>query len=162
MGMIAYNSKNPKKRLLMIISFYIINLVFIGSLVIFEIQNIFFLLITMIYTIILTMIENVLNKKINKEDEYIVKMNNINLIGLLDTGNTCYYLRKPVVFIKEEHFSEEFIYIGNLEIEVINSSQKVKIYRGPKILINDRQYEVYYSFTHIDQYDIILNNSMGG
>jgi hypothetical protein len=116
----------------------------------------------MIYTIVLTMIEKVLNKKIKKEIEYIVKMDNINLIGLLDTGNTCYYLDKPVVFIKEEYLSKEFIYIGDLEIEVINSKQKVKIYRGPKILINDRQYEVYYSFANIDQYDIILNNSMEG
>ena len=40
MGLTAYNSNKAKKRFLMIISFYLINLSFIGSLVIFEIKDI--------------------------------------------------------------------------------------------------------------------------
>lgn len=161
MGMIAYNVKKPEKRLLMIICFYIINLVFIGSLVIFEIQNIFFLLITMIYVIIITIVEKVLTKKIKREKEYVVEINKQLLRGLLDTGNNCYYLNKPVVFLEKKFFSNEFVFLNCLEINVVNSKQIINVYSGPKILMNNFQYEVYYSFTSIERYDIILNNAMG-
>lgn len=162
MGMVAYKVKKPEKRLLMITCFYIINLVFIGSLVIFEIKSIFLLLVTMFYVIILTMIEKALNNKVKIEKEYVVTIKDKHLKGLFDTGNKCYYKNKPVVFLENTYFSEEFIFIDELEIDVINSKQIIKIYNGPKILVNNYQYEVYYSFTNIEEYDIILNNSIGG
>lgn len=161
MGMIVYKVNKPKKRFLMIISFYIINLVFIGSLVIFEVNSLFFLLITMFYVIIITMIEKILMKKIKKETKYLVKINNQILKGLLDTGNNCYYLNKPVVFLDNKYYNDCFYFISCLEINVINSKEIIKIYSGPRISINNSIYEVYYSFSNIEEYDIILNNMLG-
>ena len=73
MGLTAYNSNKAKKRFLMIISFYLINLSFIGSLVIFEIKNSLFLLVAFGYTILLHIIEKIL--KINYQNDCIVKIN---------------------------------------------------------------------------------------
>ena len=108
MGMIAYNYSNQLKRFQMIISFYIINLVFIGSLVIFEVHSIWLLLITMIYVIILTIVEKTLSKKI-KEDVW-VKIDNQKLKALIDTGNKCYYLNKPVIFLDERLLNNKYKY----------------------------------------------------
>ena len=159
MGMIAYNYSNQLKRFQMIISFYIINLVFIGSLVIFEVHSIWLLLITMIYVIILTIVEKTLSKKI-KEDVW-VKIDNQKLKALIDTGNKCYYLNKPVIFLDERLLNNKYKYLGELEITTISSKQIIKVYIGPKLLINNQKQDVFYSFSKIDNYDVILHNSMG-
>lgn len=160
MGMIAYKSLNPVKRFVMIISFYIINLVFIGSLFIFKIKNIFFLLIMMLFVIILTILEKTLNNKLRIET-CIVKIKNQKIKALIDTGNNCYYLNKAVVFLNNSFYNDEYKFIGKIEISTISNKNIINIYQGPKLNVNNQFIDVFYSFSEIENYDIILHNSMG-
>ena len=113
----------------------------------------------MIYVIILTIVEKTLSKKI-KEDVW-VKIDNQKLKALIDTGNKCYYLNKPVIFLDERLLNNKYKYLGELEITTISSKQIIKVYIGPKLLINNQKQDVFYSFSKIDNYDVILHNSMG-
>lgn len=161
MGMIAYNSSKPLKRFLMIISFYLINLVFIGSLVVFEVKNIFFLIVTLIYVMIITILEKIINKNLKTKYEYDVKINAVSLRGLLDTGNNCFYYGKPIVFLKQELFDKNYTYLGKKEIKTIGNRQLIEVYTGPKLTIEKIEYNVLYSFSNIEDYDVILNSIMG-
>lgn len=160
MGLVAYSSKKPKKRFLMIISFYLVNISFIGSLVIFEIQNSVFIIIAFGYIILLHIFEKIL--KINYQNDYVVKIGNKEYYSLLDTGNNCFYQNKPIVFIDGMHKSSVFRLIDNIDIVGINNLEKVDVYDGPLLEINKVTVEVVYCFRKIDGYDIILNKVMEG
>lgn len=160
MGMVAYKCLNPMKRFLMIISFYIINLIFVGSLIIFEVQNTFFLLLMMFLVIILTVMEKILNKKI-KNELYCVKIQNRKLKVLLDTGNNSYYLNKPIIFLDNRLLNNEYQIIGKIEIMTISGKQLIEVYQGPNIQINNQIKDVFYSFCKLDNYDAILHSTMG-
>ncbi len=161
MGMIAYNSSKPLKKFLMIVCFYIINLVFIGSLVVFKINNVLFLMITMLYSIILIVLEKVIDKNLKIKYEYLVIINNNYLRGLLDTGNQCFYQGLPVVFLDNKWFNQEFGYLGSKKIQTINNILQVDIYQGPKLFFKNMEWKVLYSFSDLEDYDIILNSVMG-
>lgn len=158
MALLAYNSKKPKKRFLMIISFYLINLSFIGSLVIFEIKNSIFLVIALLYIMLLHIFEKIL--KINYQDDYLVYLNNKLLNGLLDTGNNCLYNNLPIVFIHNKYKSPEFSFLDNINITTINNVNNLDIYQGPLLKINKQYIKVLYCFSEIKDYDIILNKVM--
>lgn len=157
-GLIAYSCKKPKKRFLMIISFYLLNLSFIGSLVIFEIQNSIFIIAALGYVILLHIFEKVL--RINYKNDYRVKLNNKELYGLLDTGNNCFYEDKPIVFVSNKYKNGEFILIDKINIIGINKNELVDVYVGPVLEINKTTIEVVYCFSEIQDYDIILNKIM--
>ncbi|MBQ8293489.1 MAG: sigma-E processing peptidase SpoIIGA [Bacilli bacterium] len=161
MGLSAYNTPKPMKRFLMVISFYIINLFFIGSLVIFKINNLWFLLMTMLYSIIIIVIEKVMYKKLKIKHEVLVKIMHNYLHAILDTGNHCMYKGKPVVFINHKWFDNNYQFVGFKMVKTVNQQELVKIYTGPKILFNDIEFEVLYSFSNIEDYDVILNSTMG-
>ncbi len=158
MGLTAYNSNKAKKRFLMIISFYLINLSFIGSLVIFEIKNSLFLLAAFGYTILLHIIEKIL--KINYQNDCIVKINQNTLIGLIDTGNNCFYNDIPIVFLQKKYYSDDFVYLGNIQISTINNQNILEVYQGPILMMNKKEFKVLYCFSEIQDYDIILNKIM--
>lgn len=158
MGLTAYNSNKAKKRFLMIISFYLINLSFIGSLVIFEIKNSLFLLVALIYIILLHIIEKIL--KINYQNDCIVKINQNTLIGLIDTGNNCFYNDIPIVFLQKKYYSDDFVYFGNIQISTINNQNILEVYQGPILMTNKKEFKVLYCFSEIQDYDIILNKIM--
>ncbi len=161
MGLCAYNTSKPKKRFLMIISFYIINLCFIGSLAVFKINKIWFLLVTLVYTIILIVLEKVIYKNLKIKNGYLVNINNQDLKALLDTGNNCCYKSKPVVFLDLKYLDNSYKKIGFKIIKTINHQELVEVYSGPKILFDEIEYDVVYSFSKIEDYDIILNSVMG-
>ncbi len=159
MGLITYHHPEWKKRLLMIISFYIINFVFIGNLVVFKVQNVWLLLVTLVYVIFLTMLENLLNKSNNKI--YAVKIKQKTYSAFLDNGNNCVYQGYPVIFIKEEFKNAEFSYLGEMSIQTIKGMEIIKVYSGPQLLLKNKKYQVVYCFSQQIMYEIILNNIMG-
>lgn len=161
MGLTAYNTPKPMKKFLMVISFYIINLFFIGSLVIFKINDIWFLFITMLYTIVVIILEKVIYRNLKIKYEYLIKILNNDVHAMLDTGNNCEYSGKPVVFIDYKWLDSNYQYLGVKIIKTINHQELVKIYTGPKILFNGTEYDVLYGFSEIENYDVILNSVMG-
>lgn len=161
MGLTAYNTQKPMKRFLMIISFYIINLFFVGSLVVFNISNIWFLLVAMLYTIVINTLEKVIYQNLKIKYEYLIKILNKDAYAILDTGNHCEYDGKPVVFIDYKWLDDNYQYLGLKGIKTINHQELVEIYTGPKLLFNGVEYDVLYSFSKIENYDVILNSVMG-
>lgn len=161
MGLIAYNTPKPMKKFLMVISFYIINLFFIGSLAIFKITNMWFLFVTMLYTIIVITLEKVIYRKLKIKYEYLIKILNNEVYAILDTGNHCEYRGKPVVFIDYKFLDGNYHHLGIKILKTINHQELIEIYTGPKILFEGVEYEVLYSFSEIEDYDVILNSVMG-
>ncbi len=161
MGLISYNVQKPSKRILMILSFYSMNILFIGSLVIFKIDNIWFLLGTVLYVIIMTILEKTLNRHLKIKYEYVVKINNQEYLALLDSGNSCYYRGIPIVFIRKELFSEDFQHLGSCIIKTINDTKEIDVYSGPMLTMNKNTYLVVYCFSQQNDYEIILNSIMG-
>lgn len=159
-GLIAF--KDKENKLLGISIIYMLNLSFIGSLVVFKIDNYLLLLITCILIIFIYSIEY-LYKKIIKKDhhEYNVLINNQKYVGIYDTGNRSLYQDCPIVYLNQKYFSDIFIKIGSVLIDTINGTSLIDIYQGPIIFINKREYQVFYGFSNIKE-DIILNYYMEG
>ena len=143
----------------MITSFYILNYLFIGTLVIFKIDKLIYLLIILIFIIILYIFEKL---KINKSYIIKTKISDHILTTLIDTGNKCNYNNIPVAFLKKSFYNEEFIKIGRILTKCINEEILVDIYIGPLIKVNEQDKICYYAFVDISNYDCIISEELGG
>lgn len=157
-GIIAFNHQNKKIKIIKIVLFYILNMTFIGTLVVFKIKNFILMLITMLYVIILYIIEHY--QVIFKEDYYEIKIKKKSIIAFLDTGNTTQFENIPIIFLKEKYRNNDFIYITTIKIKTICGINQIKIYNGPLITIKHQQFKVYYAFDKNLNYDGLLNNLM--
>lgn len=161
-GFIIFYKKNIKTCIVEIALYYIVNICFVGTLVIFKVNNIILLFLSMLFTIVLIIISNYKDKVIkDKSLEYNVKINNLKLVGFLDTGNQTYCDFIPVVFVNSKYYSEEFTYYKKIMVNTINKEQQVDIYKGPLLKLNKKDYVVYYSFIKSLDKDIILNQELG-
>ncbi|MBQ2892426.1 MAG: sigma-E processing peptidase SpoIIGA [Bacilli bacterium] len=157
-GVVAFKEK--KHKLLGISIIYLINLTFIGTLVVFHIQNYWLLIGGALLLIFVYLFEH-FYLIINKHNlTYNVVINNQKYIGFLDTGNKIVYKNQLVVFLNSKYYSSEYIYDGNILIDVISGKTCIDIYAGPNLFIDNIKYEVYYSFSDI-KYDVLLNSYMG-
>ena len=161
-GMIAFKKSDVKQKIIKIVIFYLLNMTFIGCLVVFEVKSILPLILTVVYVVVLYLVQNYkdLFKKEN-ENLYYIKLNKQTLKGYLDTGNLATYQNLPIVFIKKIFLSNEFILEGVTTIQSIFEEKKVPLYKGPSLEVEKKLYQVYYVFVDEIDYDIILNNSIG-
>lgn len=159
-GVVAFEKKENKLYGISIL--YLLNLGLIGTLVIFKINNLLLVIISTIFLIILYSFEFIRKKIINdKEFEYNVLINGKKYRGFLDTGNLVKYLNTPIVFMNQKYQNEDYVYIGKVEINTINSTSSIDVYQGPSIYINSKEFIVFFSFAMIKQ-DIILNYYLEG
>lgn len=156
---IAYPIKSIKDIIIKIIIYYLLNIAFIGTIVIFKVNNFMMLFISLLFVIISWIIENYKGVVINEnKNTYKIKINSVTLKAYLDTGNTVYYQGIPVVFINDKYQQIfNFIKTGILQIQGINGTSKVTIYDGAPILINGNSVIVKYAFTNIENYDVLLH-----
>lgn len=158
-GIISFSYYDIKNFIIKITTFYLLNLSFIGTLVVFNIHNVLIMLIALLFIIVLYIVESYKNK-MNKY--YKVIMNNQILTAILDTGNEAYYKNTPVVFINMKYFNDSFNEVGKLTIYNVSTIDIINIYSGPLLTIKNKEIEVYYSFSNTLRYDLILHNEIGG
>lgn len=158
-GLIAFQDDKIKNRLIMIISFYLLNYAFVGSLEIFKIKSIGLLVVSFSYIVILYLIEKIIQR--SKQTILICKMDDLVLTGLIDTGNHCYYQGLPVSFVAQKYLSDSFVLVGEMLTRSINGEVLVDIYIGPPLIINKQEKNCYYAFIQIADYDLIINQEMG-
>lgn len=161
-GIVSFQYDNIQNFIIKIALFYLLNMAFIGTLVIFNIHSIILMLVALLYVLILFILENY--KKYNDNIYHQIKINNILINAILDTGNETYYQGVPVVFIKNKYFNNKFQLLGSLTINNVTSIDIINIYNGPNIKTKDNKKEmkVYYAFTDTIQYDLILHQELGG
>lgn len=158
-GFIAFPKSDPKIKIIKIIIFYLLNMMFIGSLVVFKVQNMVMLLVTVFVVIIAYLIQNYQNTfKKGSINETKVYLNKQILNGYYDSGNFANYNNIPIVFLKRKYYNLSFTLVTALNIKTINSNQIMNVYQGAPLIIKKKAYQVYYIFVDEINYDIILNN----
>lgn len=155
-GYIAFNKTTIKEKIIKIIIYYFLNLAFIGTLFIFNVKSIWLMLLSLLYIIIMYLLQSY------QKDQYslIVKINDKRLNAYLDTGNFATYFGIPIVFIKTLYKDENYKICTTTNIFGINIKQDVDIYIGPCINVKGKEYNVYYAFIDDIPYDVILNHQM--
>lgn len=158
-GIIAFKDHSKSQKILKILIFYLMNYLLIGTLAIFEIKSIVWLIIVTILIIIVFFIEYFLKqrmiiKKQSESNDYF--FDNKALKTLIDTGNQCFYQGLMVSFLDEKFFDERFILVGEMLTKSILGEKLINIYIGPPIIINNEELITYYSFMKIDNYDLIV------
>lgn len=166
-GIISFPFTSIKDMIIKIVVFYLLNLAFIGTLVIFDIHNYFVMFIALIYIIIMWIVENYHHIEIkNKGYLYNVSIEGATLRGYLDSGNEVYYEGLPVVFIKSCYLDNKYQIIGTLMIETMIGNNEVIIYKGPLLTIYKKKiphkFIVYYVFKNEIKYDVVLNKEIIG
>ncbi len=157
-GLVAFQKGGNK--LLGISILYILNLSFIGSLIVFKIDNYLLLLVTGFLICFLYSFLYLSKNRLKKESTtYNVLIKDLILVGFLDTGNTSIYKGLPIVFVNNKYYNDFFKYEGKTYISTIKDTIEIDIYKGPSLLMNNKEYYAYYAFSDI-KYDILLNNLM--
>lgn len=156
-GYISFNKCNIKNKIIKIVLYYLFNLSLVGVLEIFEIRNMVLLVISTIFIIGLGIIISFRNK-----DELVVKVNNKNMNVLYDSGNYTIYNKLPVVYLHQKYFSKIYKYIDKISINTIGGASMIDIYEGPTLKINNTEFKVYYAFSDVIEFDMILHKDLGG
>lgn len=158
-GVVSY--KKGKNKLIGISLMYLVNLGFIGTLVVFKISSIWLLLIVALLIVLLHFFIYTTNKVLKETDlTYNVILDGITYIGLYDTGNSSTYEGIPIVYLNKTLKSEKFQIEGVLKIGVVTGFSYVTVFRGPKVYIKTKEYSCYFVFSESINYDLILNSLM--
>lgn len=160
-GIIAFNKKTVQEKIIKITIYYFLNLTFIGTLFVFNVKSIFLMLITLVYIIMMYIIQGY-HKNNNYKFEKIVKILNKNYLAYLDTGNFTTYNNIPVIYMNSKYYNNIYNKIDIIEIYSVNGRQYIEIYDGPMISISNIQYKVVYAFVNNIPYDVILNHQLIG
>ncbi|MBR6517422.1 MAG: sigma-E processing peptidase SpoIIGA [Bacilli bacterium] len=156
-GFVAFNKCSLPKMIIKLVLYYLFNLTLVGILEVFNIKNMFLLIISSILIIMMFIIISFTN-----HHELSVKLENKYLNALYDSGNLSSYHNIPIVYLKQNYFNKSYIYLDKISIETINGINQVDIYQGPNLKINHKEYKVYYAFCSLTDFDIILNKEIGG
>lgn len=156
-GMISFNKCIIKNKIIKVCFYYLFNICLVGVLEIFKIRNFSLLIISTIFIISLGIVISYRNK-----DELVVRVNNKYLNALYDSGNYTFYNQLPVVYLDKKYFCDIYKFIALTNVKTINGLSLIKIYSGPKLKINNKEYFVYYAFSDIGEFDIILHKDLGG
>lgn len=156
-GYISFNKCRIKNKVIKICFYYLFNISLVGLLEIFNIRNMYLLILGVLFIISLGIVTSFRNK-----DELLVKINNKNLNALYDSGNYTFYNGVPVVYLSKKYLSDIYIYQGEVSINTVYSKCNISIYSGPSLSINNKEYRVYYSFGDISDFDMILHAELGG
>ena len=156
-GIISFNKCNLKNKIIKVTLYYLFNISLVGILEIFNIRNMSLLIISTIFIISLGIIISFRNN-----DELVVKLNNKYMNALYDSGNYTIYKCYPVVYLNKKYISDIYKFVDNINVYTINGSCSVDIYEGPILKINNKSFNVYYAFSDIKEFDIILHKDLGG
>lgn len=161
MGLAAFPGK-LKTKTIQIAGLYVLNYAFIGSLVIFDIQSLFWIIILLFYIVVLYLIINFkigINQANLTYDVIILPEKHLK--AYLDTGNLSMFEGKPLVFLEEKWKNACFEHVGYAKIRSVNGVSETEVYRGPLLQIGQKSYDVYYCFAQLETYDVLLNYLMG-
>lgn len=161
---IAYPYKSIKTTIIKIVIYYLLNIAFIGTIVIFKVKNLAMLFVALLFVIISWIIENYKGVSINENKHiYKVSIKNINFKAYLDTGNTVYYQGLPIVFINNKHMTKlNLEKIGSTIIQGIGGNTNIMIYEGPPVVMAGASIIARYAFTNINNYDVLLHRDFIG
>jgi hypothetical protein len=161
-GLIAFLKKDFKTSIIQIVIYYLLNISFIGTLVIFNINNMFLLFISAFFVITLWIIESYKITFIKQNSQHKkIRINKLKLNGYLDSGCNTYCDSIPVVFVNEKYLNFDFTFFKKMEVLTINGYNSIDIYKGPLLYVDKKEYVVYYSFVKSLNKDIIISNDLG-
>lgn len=155
---VCFNYKTLKDTIIKVVTYYILNIFYIGTIITFNISSYFMLFPALLFVVSSYIVENFKNISI-KDNEYIYKVviNSKIYTAYLDTGNMMYYNGIPIVLICNKYFNNDiYKYISSIKVSTVNGRSEIDIYNGPPLKIDDNEYIVYYTFNNIE-YDIILH-----
>lgn len=155
---ICFNHKTIKDTIIKIVTYYTLNIFYIGTIIVFNITSYFMLPLALIFVIVSYIIENYKNITIS-DNEYIyeVVINKEKYKAYLDTGNMMYYNGIPVVIMSNKIFNMDiYKYISKMSVTSVGIKAYIDIYEGPPIKIDNYEYNVYFTFNNIE-FDIILH-----
>ena len=137
MGLAAFPGK-LKTKTIQIAGLYVLNYAFIGSLVIFDIQSLFWIIISLFYIVVLYLIINFkigINQANLTYDVIILPEKHLK--AYLDTGNLSMYEGKPLV-LEEKWKNACFDHVGYAKIRSVNGVSETEVYRGPLLQIGQK------------------------
>lgn len=157
--LIAYPFKSIKDTFIKIIIYYLLNIAFIGVIVIFKVNNFLMLGVSLLFVVVSWIIENYKGVVINENNNiYKIEIGNTLLKAYLDTGNTAYFDGIPVIFINDKiKNSLDLTEIGMMKVQGINGQTNITIYDGLPIKINNKKVIVKFAIINIDKYDVLLH-----
>lgn len=156
---ICFKHNTIKDTIIKIVTYYILNIFYIGTIIIFNITSYFLLFLSLAFVCACYIVQNYKNITIN-DNSYIYKVtiNNKAFKAYLDTGNMMYYDGIPIVLIKSKLFNNNmYTYISKMKVSSVGNDSIIDIYRGPLLTIDKIEYVVYYTFNNNIDYDIILH-----
>lgn len=166
-GWIVFTSKDVKIKIIEIIIFYFLTMAFIGTLFIFKVKSIVMMLVSLIYVIVLYIIQNY--QKIFTKNIVYIQIGNKRLKALYDSGNLSTYDEKPIVFVNQKYLTTDFVKVATTAIQTIHEKKDIDIYVGPSFICRNNKknsstkHFVFYAFIeNFDQmshqnYDVIYN-----
>lgn len=161
-GLIAFYKNDIKTLIIQIVIFYLLNISFIGTLVIFNINNFVLLLISSILVAILWLIDSFKkDNSFNKINNSCIKIGKKTYKGFIDTGNNTSCDNIPVVYLDLNYLDNNYEYYKSIKVFTINGYSNVDIYKGPLLYINKKHYVTYYSFVKSLGKKVILNKELG-
>lgn len=160
-ALIAFYKRDFKTVTIQICIFYILNISFIGSLVIFKIDTFLLLFICALFISSLWFIDSFKKDKSGLKTNYKVRINNHTYVGYLDTGNNSYCDNIPIVYIDNKELDENYSFFKTIQVFTINGFTQIDIYNGPLICINKNNFFVYYAFIKSLGKKVILNKELG-
>lgn len=158
---ICFKYKTLKDMIIKIVTYYILNIFYIGTIIVFNITSFMMLLLALLFVVVSYLIESYRYITIN-ENKYIYKVVIEQDIynAYLDTGNMMYYDGIPVVIICNKYFNSNiYKYISYMKVSSVGNNSLIDIYSGPPIKVDNNEYIVYYTFNNIN-YDIILHKDI--
>lgn len=155
----AFPNKSLQTYIIETVMYYLLNICFIGTIIIFKIQSLKMLIVALLFVIFSKIVESYKKYIINENQLLLkVKIDKRIFSGFLDTGNMTYYKGIPLVFINTKYSKKlNFKKVGNLFIETIAESKYIVVYSGPPLKIKYTSLIVYYAFMDKIQYDLILH-----
>lgn len=159
-GLVSFYKKDIKLLVIQICIYYLLNISFIGCLVIFNVDNFVLLVICALLISILWFIES-FKKDIEFKVQYKISIGSKSFVGYLDTGNTSYCDNIPIVYLDKQYLDNTYTYYKTIRIFSINGWNDLDIYSGPLLCTNKKQYFVYYSFIKSLGKKVILNKEIG-
>lgn len=153
-GLIVFNHKDVKMKIIEIVVFYFLTMSFIGTLFVFKVKSIIIMIVSLLYIIVLYIIQNY--QKIFGRNIVWIKIGTMKVRALHDSGNLSSYCDYPVVYLNVKFLSSNFKKIDKITIDTIVTSKEVEIYMGPSLVYEKRKINVVYAF--LDEFEKLSDN----
>lgn len=160
-GIVAFQPRNIKVKIIEIAIFYFLTMAFIGTLFVFQVKSVILMLVSLVYVIVLYIIQNY-QKIFQKEQNFQieVQIGTIQINGYYDTGNTSYYHEMPIIYMNKRYQDNQFSQMDSLFIQTIHDNTQIDIYTGPILWTKKQSYIVAYAFVDSITYDAILHRDI--